>query len=103
MEDQGEIPLDEGGNLECNYKEKKPNTREGEVAWLTKDKKGLAIIALDLSDSYIHHIDGCTTTHEAWEHLENVFRAQVRCFKYTLLIKFFTLPLHRGGIHCPHI
>ena len=77
-------------------KKKKPNTTEGEEVWLTKDEKALAIIALGLSDSYIHHIDGCSTAQEAWEHLERVFGAQARCSKYTLLIKFFTPPLQEG-------
>ena len=48
----------------ANGKEKKPSTRDGKVAWLVKDEKALAIIALELSDSYIHHIDGCETSHD---------------------------------------
>ena len=54
-------------------RKKKPNTREGEVIWLTKDEKALAIIALDLSNSHIYHINGFITAQEAWEHLESLF------------------------------
>ena len=43
----------------ANGKEKNPSTRDEELPWLVKDEKELAIIALVLSDSYIHHIDGC--------------------------------------------
>ena len=45
-----------------NGKEKKPSTREGEVNWITKDEKALSIIALGLSNEYIHHIDGMDTS-----------------------------------------
>ena len=34
-----------------NGKEKKPSTREGDVAWLDKDEKALAIITLGFNDS----------------------------------------------------
>ena len=58
-----------------NGKDKKPSTRDGEVSWIAKDEKALAIIALGLSN---HHIDGCETGNDAWEHLETVFWAPQR-------------------------
>ena len=33
----------------------------------------LPTIALRLNVSYIHHIDVCDTTFDAWDNLENVF------------------------------
>ena len=50
-----------------SLKEKKPTPRDGEVAWLAKYEKALAIIALCLSDSYIHDIDGCDTAFDDWD------------------------------------
>ena len=86
-----------------NGKEKKPSTREGELSWLVKDEKALAIIALGLSDCYIHHIDGCENAFDAWEHLQSVFGAQAKCSKYSLLIKFFTLSLQKGDALSSHL
>ena len=51
-------------------KKKKPSTREGDVNWITKDEKALSIIALGLSDEYIHHIYGMDISQEAWEELD---------------------------------
>ena len=63
----------------------------------------MVIIALGLSDSYIHHIDGCETSLGAWTHLESVFGAQACHSKYILLIKFFTLPLTKGDTLSSHL
>ena len=51
----------------------------------------------------VHHIDGCDIAFDAWEHLESVFGAQARCFKYSLLIKFFTLTLQKGDALSSHL
>ena len=80
MANQGEVCAYEKGDSGSG-KKKKPSTRDQELPWLVKDEKALAIIALGLSDSYIHHIDGCSTSFEPWSHLENVFGAQARSSK----------------------
>lgn len=76
----------------ANRKEKKPSTKDQELPWLEKDEKALAIIALGLSDSYIHHINGCKTSFEAWSHFENVFGTHARCANTTYSLSSF--PCH---------
>lgn len=77
-----------------NGKEKIPNTREEKAIWMSKDEKALAIIALGLSDTYIHHIDGRESSHEAWNTLDTLFGAQAKNSKISLLIKFFELNMN---------
>ena len=52
-----------------------------------ENERALAIIALGLSDRYIHHIAGCDNAQGALEHLQTVLGAQGKHSKYNLLIK----------------
>ena len=63
----------------ANGKEKKPSTREGELAQFVKYENTLSIIALGLSDFYIHHINMHETSRDAWDHLESVVGTQESC------------------------
>ena len=55
---------------------KKLVTRDGEVVWLARDEKALAIIGLGLSDGYIHHITNIEDAIEAWDTLDRIFGAK---------------------------
>ena len=59
-----------------NGKDKKPSIRDGEAICIPRDYKALSIIALGLSDEYIHHIDGLDTSKEASNELEKIFDTQ---------------------------
>ena len=86
-----------------NGKEKKPITREAELIWTTKDDKALAIIALALSDNYIHHISNLGSSLEAWDTLDQLFGASGKNSKISLKIEFFGLKLNPHESFATHV
>lgn len=86
-----------------NGKEKQPSTREGELAWATRDDKALAIIALALSDNYIHHISDSITSFDAWDKLDKLFGAKGKNSKIALKIEFFELRLSSHESLAAHV
>lgn len=85
------------GREEC------PEDINGKKVWMNRDEKGLAIIALGLSDTFIHHIVDKCTSKEAWDELEKLFGAKGKNSKISLKIQFFGLELKRNETLSAHI
>lgn len=83
--------------------EVKPSTRDGELQWTKRDEKAFAIIALALSDDYIHHVSDINSAAQAWEDLEKLFGAQAKNAKIALKIQFFSLVMNQGTTLATHI
>ena len=74
----------------------KPLT-EGERAWTrhslaqfaVKDEQALGILLTSLDDNYVHYLDDCTTTHQAWITSERHFGAIAKHSKISLKMPFY--------------
>ena len=86
-----------------NGKETKPSTRDVEQTWINKDDKALAIIALALSNNYIHHIFNLKSSLEAWNILDQLFGAKGKNSKISLKIEFFGLKLDTNESFATHV
>ena len=47
------------------------NTRTGDQ-WVSHDEKAQAIIALNLGNDFIHHLEGKTSAKDMWETLDTI-------------------------------
>ena len=50
-----------------------PTDARGNNAQMQKDEQALGVIITSLHDNYIHFINECEHSHDAWEILEKIF------------------------------
>jgi hypothetical protein len=72
-------------------------------AYLRREKKAFAILALNLSDSQLAHIRSCKTPREAWAKLCNIHEAKSLANILFLRRKFFTIKMEEEDDMLAHI
>ena len=72
-------------------------------AYLRREKKAFAILALNLSDSQLAHIRSCKTPAEAWAKLCNIHEAKSLANILYLRRKFFTVKMEEEDDMLAHI
>lgn len=70
---------------------------------IAKEEKAFAIIALGLSDNYLHHISDLESPSEAWHKLDVLFGASSHTSKLALKIAFFALTMDSGSSVATHV
>ncbi len=72
-------------------------------AYMRREKKAFAILALNLSDSQLAHIRSCKTPAEAWAKLCNIHEAKSLANILFLRRKFFTIKMEEEDDMLAHI
>ena len=70
---------------------------------MAKDQRASALIGLDLSDAYLHHIDLSRTSKEIWDGLNILFGSQASSAKMSIKQKLFRLKMNEGNNIVQHI
>lgn len=71
-------------------------TRQSQAQFQAKDEQALGILLTSLDDHYVHYLDNCNSTHNAWITLERHFGAIAKHSKISLKMQLYGLVMEPG-------